>query len=124
MLVYIMACGMLLCLFVILVQIVQKYKMKRQIQAISSELNRILSAKTDEKMMLFTGNPDIIVLMEQINRVLESRQKAKSDYRKAEYNTKRMISNISHDIKTPLTVILGYLEIMRINDRYDVSMLN
>lgn len=123
MLVYIMACGMLLCLFVILVQIVQKYKMKRQIQAISSELNRILSAKTDEKMMLFTGNPDIIVLMEQINRVLESRQKAKSDYRKAEYNTKRMISNISHDIKTPLTVILGYLEIMRINDRYDVSML-
>ena len=26
-----------------------------------------------------------------------------------------MLSNISHDIKTPMTVILGYLEIMRVN---------
>ena len=29
--------------------------------------------------------------------------------------SKRMLSNISHDIKTPMTVILGYLEIMRLN---------
>lgn len=30
-----------------------------------------------------------------------------------------MLSNISHDIKTPLTVILGYLEIMRLNNPDD-----
>lgn len=34
-----------------------------------------------------------------------------------------MLSNISHDIKTPLTVILGYLEIMRLNGTVTEEML-
>lgn len=34
-----------------------------------------------------------------------------------------MLSNISHDIKTPMTVILGYLEIMRINGEITQEML-
>lgn len=34
-----------------------------------------------------------------------------------------MLSNISHDIKTPMTVILGYLEIMRINGMGTNEML-
>jgi signal transduction histidine kinase len=34
-----------------------------------------------------------------------------------------MLSNVSHDIKTPLTVILGYLEIIRLDDRYHFPIL-
>ena len=30
-----------------------------------------------------------------------------------------MLANISHDIKTPLTVILGYLEILRLGNADD-----
>lgn len=33
-----------------------------------------------------------------------------------------MLSNISHDIKTPMTVILGYLEIMRLNHADDNTL--
>lgn len=36
---------------------------------------------------------------------------------------KKMLSNISHDIKTPMTVILGYLEIMRIDGIRDDRMM-
>lgn len=34
-----------------------------------------------------------------------------------------MLTNISHDIKTPMTVILGYLEIMQLNETASSEML-
>ena len=34
-----------------------------------------------------------------------------------------MLSNISHDLKTPMTIILGYLEIMRLDGSGTDSML-
>lgn len=58
----------------------------------------------------------------QINRVLLYRQKIKTDYRRQELHTKKMLANISHDIKTPLTVILGYLEIMRMENAEDETL--
>lgn len=61
-------------------------------------------------------------LLGQINRMLLDRQKVKIDYRKQELSSKKMLANISHDIKTPLTVILGYLEIMRIGREDDESL--
>ena len=46
-------------------------------------------------------------LVAQINRLLENQRKVKVDYRRSEISSKKMLSNISHDIKTPMTVILG-----------------
>ena len=37
--------------------------------------------------------------------------------------SKKILSNISHDIKTPMTVILGYLEIMRLSGTQNNEML-
>ena len=47
----------------------------------------------------------------------------KADYRRPEISFKKMLSNISHDIKTPMTFLLGYLEIMRINGEITNEML-
>ncbi|MDE7198157.1 MAG: sensor histidine kinase [Lachnospiraceae bacterium] len=66
--------------------------------------------------MVFTDNRALQELCAQINRLLSDRRKIKADYRKKEISYKKMLSNISHDIKTPLTVILGYLEMMRLAD--------
>ena len=47
----------------------------------------------------------------------------KADYRRSEISFKKMLSNISHDIKTPMTFLLGYLKIMRINGEITNEML-
>lgn len=53
-------------------------------------------------------------MIAQINRLLEERQRRRAEYRRTEQAVRRMLANISHDIRTPMTVVLGYLEIMRL----------
>lgn len=96
---------------------------KAKIQEISSKLKELLDNGSDEKVTVFTDNQALIELAAQINRMLEDRQKVKVEYRRAELAYKKMLSNISHDIKTPMTVILGYLEIMRLNGTQSNEMM-
>lgn len=113
-------------IILILVIIYQRIAFGRGTQAklkqINGKIEEILETDSDEKVMVFTGNPVLKELGAQINRLLNERQKIRADVRREEISSKRMLSNISHDMKTPLTVILGYLEIMRL-DRKDDEML-
>ena len=99
---------------------------KKEIQAnlkkISSKLTDIIETDSDEKIFVFTDNEALMDLCGQINRLLLDRQKIKSDFKKQEISSKKMLSNISHDIKTPLTVILGYLEMMRLENPEDETL--
>ncbi len=116
--------GMVILLLVIIFY--QQFLFKRGIHGIlkkiSEKLADILERDSDEKVMIFTDDPVLMDLLGQINRMLLDRQKVKIDYRKQELSSKKMLANISHDIKTPLTVILGYLEIMRIGREDDESL--
>lgn len=87
-----------------------------KLKQISGQLSDIMEHDTDEKVMVFTDNRALQELCAQINRLLADRREIKADYRKKEISYKKMLSNISHDIKTPLTVILGYLEMMSLAD--------
>lgn len=83
---------------------------------ISDKLSDILKNDSEEQVMVFTDDKILMELCGQINLLLLDRQQMKADYRKQEIASKKMLANISHDIKTPLTVILGYLEIMRLSN--------
>ena len=93
--------------------------MEGKIREINEKLEEISETGSDEKVMIFTDNPVLMELGAQINRLLTDRQKIKADFRREQLSSKKMLSNISHDIKTPLTVILGYLEIMRLEHADD-----
>ena len=102
-----------------LVVLYQRFVFGRGIQAkikrINKKLEEILETGSDEKVMVFTDNPVLMELGGQINSLLIDRQKIRADFKREEISSKKMLANISHDIKTPLTVILGYLEIMSLN---------
>ena len=93
-----------------------------KLREITSKLSEILEQDTDEQVMVFTDDRTLKELCGQINLLLLDRQRMKAEFRKQEIASKKMLSNISHDIKTPLTVILGYLEIMRLSDCEDVAL--
>lgn len=95
---------------------------RAKLKEITDKLSKILEQDTDEQIMVFTDDKALMDLCGQINLLLLDRQKMKADFRKQEIASKKMLSNISHDIKTPLTVILGYLEIMRLSDCEDATL--
>ena len=93
------------------------------LRAISDKLKEIIEKDSDEQITVFTENKDLMELAAQINALLEKYLKTKADYRRSEITSKKMLSNISHDIKTPMTVILGYLEIMQLSETLSDEML-
>lgn len=94
-----------------------KNGIQRELRQMGEKLSEILETDSDEKVMVFTSNRELAELSARINELLIDRQKIKAGYRREKISSKKMLSNISHDIKTPLTVVLGCLEIMRMNDR-------
>lgn len=112
----------LLLLLVFYQQFIYRKGIEAKLKEISRKLFDIIENDSDEKVMVFTDNKVIMDLCGQINHLLLNRQKIKSDFRKQEISSKKMLSNISHDIKTPLTVILGYLEIMRLHHKDDETL--
>ena len=51
-------------------------------------------------------------LLTAINALLDLREQEEGDYRRQERAIRQQIANISHDLRTPLTSILGYLQLL------------
>lgn len=51
-------------------------------------------------------------LVREINRFLLDKQETERKWRTEELRLQEMISNISHDMRTPLTAVLGYIRLI------------
>jgi signal transduction histidine kinase len=89
---------------------------RAEVKYIRNKLEKIVSEETGERLLLYTNYKYIKSLLIQINRLLDHNQKVIGNYNSIELSMRKMLSNISHDLKTPLTVILGYIEIIN-NDK-------
>lgn len=83
---------------------------RKELEYIEKKLQSIVANSSDEKLLLYTNDNQIKSMLIQINLLLEESQKAAVNYHGLERSMRKMLSNISHDLKTPLTVILGYAE--------------
>ncbi|MDQ1913725.1 sensor histidine kinase [Paenibacillus sp. GD4] len=91
-------------------QFVAQRKFKQNIHEIMQNISDIIEHETAEKVLVPTDQDTIRQLLIQINRLLDYNQKIIADYAKTKDSQRKMISNMSHDLKTPLTIILGYTE--------------
>lgn len=82
-------------------------KMKQEICDIQKDLT--------QNQMLHMPVPDrhLAEVVRMFNTTLEGIQKERQKYEKREKEFQKQIENISHDLRTPLTVILGYLKFVK-----------
>lgn len=67
---------------------------------------------TQERILTVTPLPELRELLRAINDLLDRAGQSAADYAGMERAMRMMLSNVSHDLKTPLTVIMGYAEML------------
>lgn len=90
--------------------------MKKSIKEIKNNLNIILKSDTNNLLTITTGDKEIIKLANTLNIELKNLRKQKLQYENGNLELKRSITNISHDIRTPLTAISGYIDLIKENE--------
>jgi len=104
---------------VILLTLILILTIYRQIY-FNSGLNRIISVldevlKDNFNRRFFAGEQEnnLKYLAHKLNTLMESYQNSMMENKNVEEMRKRMISDISHDIRTPLTSIQGYMQVLQ-----------
>ncbi|WP_026693106.1 sensor histidine kinase [Peribacillus kribbensis] len=109
----ILAGVLVLLLAFIFIQYRRNRHYKESLSYIQQKLKKIIDSDTDEKLLFHTDDEAVKSILTEVNRLLERNQKAQAHYNKTELSMRKMLSNISHDLKTPLTVVLGYAEMLQ-----------
>lgn len=84
----------------------------REIRSLSDQLEKINSSNSNSKMLISSSNKQIGALAENINNVLKEKKKIEIDYVRMDRELRQAIANMSHDLRTPLTSIMGYMQLI------------
>jgi len=86
---------------------------KVEIRNIMNQLNDYNDLKLHKKIDVRLFDSDIENLAECINRHIDINIRDKAIQKQTEYEIRKSIASVSHDLRTPLTSIIGYLEMIK-----------
>lgn len=102
-----------LCVVIIVTLVVKIILMKRDIDAIAADFNEKLNSDTNTLITLSGRDKSVRRLATDINKALKELRRQKMRFEQGDAELKNAVTNISHDLRTPLTAISGYLDLLR-----------
>lgn len=88
-------------------------KIRAQLRDINEQLDFLCEKDTNMLLLTDTNMADIGRLKERINRFLEQWHRQREAAAKKEQMISDTYTNLSHDIRTPLTSLDGYFQLLR-----------
>ena len=102
-------------LIVLLIIFILKTK---EINRLTLELKKLNREGKIEKLRLSLPNKNIENLIVEINTLIDDKRKMENIYKEKDMELREAIANMSHDLRTPLTSIMGYVYLLN-DDKLD-----
>ena len=93
--------------------IIKIINIKKALKGIEKSLNNILKSDTNNLITTSSSDKYIKNLTIIFNNELKIMRDQKLQYKNGNQELKRTITNISHDLRTPLTAIKGYIDLIK-----------
>jgi len=88
------------------------FLLKRDIRQLNNKLSDISYIETNARLVTNTFDKRVSDLIQNINVMLKRNRQDHYNAQRTEAELKRAITNISHDLRTPLTAAQGYLQML------------
>lgn len=108
------ACGLLATGFAIL--LIRLIQIRHNIRQLGNKLSDITRTDTNARLVTSTQDKSVSALIQSINAMLKQNRHDHFEIQRTEAELKRAITNISHDLRTPLTAARGYLQMLESPD--------
>jgi signal transduction histidine kinase len=95
---------LLLCVYLVI--------LRRQIRSINRQLTKRLEEQTRQPISLALIDKELVALAVNINRCLKAEETLRLNGVREEKRFRQLIADISHDLRTPLTAIKGYQQLV------------
>lgn len=98
-------------------RLIRRYR-QMQMRHVIGELHYIADGHLNHRIQLEV-NPDLQRVVTSINALVDSTVASMEEERRIEASKDELITNVSHDIRTPLTSIIGYLGLIEDRQYHD-----
>lgn len=110
----------LTALIIVLIVVITKHILyRRQIRSICRQLAFLNESVTNQRIRTDCTDKEILNLVEHITDMYEKQMQREHDLQVKDRRMKDTLTSVSHDIRTPLTSLKGYFELLMSED--DVS---
>ena len=110
-------CGVLAVVIVILA--IKIRMMQKSMDEICACVSEHLSSDTNQLITVSSNDKHVRHLASEIARQLTELRRQRRQYISGDRELKEAVTNISHDLRTPLTAICGYLELLEAEEMTD-----
>ena len=108
-------CGALAA--IVLILCVRLRLLQKSLDEIAAQLGERLGSDTNNPIFLSARDPHARKLAGALNVQLKELRRLRQRYENGDRELKEAVTNVSHDLRTPLTAICGYLELLDRGDK-------